>query len=175
VSVERDVIYDPGHEGTEIFVDCDKGGAPMRFVDNVLRPGPSTWHKLVQYDFREAGDEKVKLAYGDPDCAAGWQGVTLTQADPARQQQVFDAVLAHAGSRPADRDATDRRLVAEAKAGTGSLKDHGEDVVAGPTGPAVFTMPAEPFAKGPDGQLAIAGALCRAHLALGGLHYAGCA
>ncbi|HVW92251.1 MAG TPA: hypothetical protein VHB74_06550, partial [Devosia sp.] len=47
VSVERDVIYDPGHEGTEIFVDCDKGGAPMRFVDNVLRPGPSTWHKLV--------------------------------------------------------------------------------------------------------------------------------
>lgn len=174
VSLERNVIYDPGHEGTEIFVDCDRGGAPMRFVDNVLRPGPSTWHKIVQYDFREAADENVKIAYGDPDCAAGWQGLTVTQADPARQQQIFDSVLAHAGSRPADRDATDQRLVAEAKSGTGGLKDRGEDVVAGPAGPSVFTMPAEPFAKGPDGQLAIADALCRAHLALGGLPYAGC-
>lgn len=174
VSSERNVVYDPGHEATEIFLNCTKGDPPMQFTDNVLKPGPSTWHKIIQYDYRRADNEDVRLTYGDPSCAAAWPTLAVTLADPETQAQVFDDVLTHAGSRPNNRDATDTRIVMQARTGTGALKDHGDIVAAGPPGPSVFVMPADPFAKLPDGQLAIADALCQAHLKLGGLPYAGC-
>lgn len=47
--------------------------------------------------------------------------------------QVFEYVLASAGARPRERDAIDRRLVAEVRAGTGSLVDSQDDVGGYPT------------------------------------------
>jgi hypothetical protein len=42
--------------------------------------------------------------------------------------QVEAHVLAHAGARPWDRDAVDRRIVREVKAGTGRLIDDEQEV-----------------------------------------------
>ncbi len=50
--------------------------------------------------------------------------VTIPNYTPIHNSQTMDYVLANVGSRPAQRDSADRRIVDEARNGTGSRKDH---------------------------------------------------
>jgi hypothetical protein len=169
VSAERNVVANPGKRAIQVFVDCADGQAPMRFADNVLRPGPDTRVGISLYDFRDDSDEDREIAYGDPSCDAGWRGISLSLADEARQLQIVESVLAHAGSRPVARDRIDDRLILEARGNSGRFRDEPEMIAAGPPGDRVFVMPDDPLAQDSNGRLAIEKALCSAHLSLGGL------
>lgn len=172
VSAERNVVYNPGNEATQVFVDCTRGQLPMSFIDNVLIPGPETRRNLELYDFQS--EERKPIQFGDPSCSTAWHTVTLSLADKARAAAIFGAVLTHAGSRPVDRDPVDLRILAELNSNTGSQKDQGETFSLPSSGQRIFEMPEDPDAMAANGATALANALCAAHLALGGLAYEGC-
>lgn len=174
VSAERNVVANPGKRAIQIFVDCKNGQAPMQFADNVLLPGPDTRVGIPLYDFRDDSNEDREIAYGDPACAKGWDGLALSLADDGRQQEIESSVLAHAGARPSARDAVDARLVSEVTSNAARFRDQPEVFALPAQGSRVFVMPDDPLAPDEAGRLAIETALCSAHLALGGLPSATC-
>lgn len=172
VNVERNVVYNPVQVGIEIFVDCDAVEPPRRIANSVLIPGPSTYDEVALYNFNNYDYDIDE--YGDPDCKRGWDSLDFVEADEATERAVTRSVMAHVGARPKDRNATDQRVLREVETRTGQIRDTPTRERTAGNGRSYFSMPADPFAVGADGRLAIEVALCEAHLALGGLPSRSC-
>jgi hypothetical protein len=151
--IVNNVVYDPGtwamRLGAVLNEWVDSGITPdgprVSIVSNVMRHGPSTPPERAM-----VGSNSNGSAYLEDNLAFDAEGRPATVVDarvvqlPARPTwpigldvlpaaQVFERVLATAGARPRERDAVDTRIVAEVRAGTGSLVDSQDDVGGYPT------------------------------------------
>lgn len=124
-------------------------------VGNVMRHGPNSNPALALFRFVGNGDLELHLAdnlafnrTGEPIGVVfednRYGGKILPQsarvhwppgleARPAAD--VFEQVLQNAGARPWDRDAVDRRIVEQTRAGTGRVIDSEQEVGGYPAGP----------------------------------------
>ena len=153
-AVVNNLIYDPGKRGVHVNLHASEWdghphqAARMSVVGNVLRAGPSSAKDLAMV--MVGGDGPVELymadnlafdASGRPLPALGRYGASAVEpalsARPiewptgltaAPAAGVEAAVLANAGARPWDRDAIDRRIVAQVRARTGRIIDSEADV-----------------------------------------------
>lgn len=171
-SVERNVVYNPGQVGIEIFVACEGGEPARRIAKSVLIAGPDTYGEVKLYNFN---NYEVDIdGYGDPACKQGWASLDFEEATEDEARDVTASVLAHAGARPNDRNATDRRILDEVVARSGQVRDEPTNEITRGNGRRYFEMPADPLAEDDNGRMAIDLALCQAHLALGGLPSSTC-
>ncbi len=151
-AVINNLIYNPGPRAVHYNLIAEewKGQAfetgAMALVGNVLRAGPSTPADVAFFSFGGSGNlellERDNLAVdrlGRPLPASGRYTTSPARVDasdvpmPAGlvavpAEQVQDAVVANAGARPWDRDATDRRIVADTIEGRGAIIDSEQDV-----------------------------------------------
>lgn len=124
--------------------DVARGPSRAAIVGNVFRPGPSTEFDSVIWMTDVPPGTEV-FAHDNLSPQAGTDGWALVQGEregvvrattppvwvepltvlPARD--VLEVVLAGAGARPADRDAVDRRIVAEVRGGGGRIIDSQRD------------------------------------------------
>lgn len=137
--VVNNLIYNPGFSGFHVYPKPEVGPTNVAVVGNVLLAGPDTRPRI--YSFSMGINPGSKIYYAD-NKAVGT--VAFTETEKARGQPVpfvdtppvwFDwikplpssavekDVLADVGARPDDRDATDKRIIAEVSSNTGSIKD----------------------------------------------------
>jgi hypothetical protein len=86
--------------------------------------------------------------------------------------------MRHAGARPAERNAIDRRVVASVDDNSGRIIDDPEEVGGYPEVPVVTheaALPSDPFVTSPlDGKTRLEAWLCLRHLEVGGAPTAEC-
>jgi pectate lyase len=165
--VVNNLIYNPGPRAVHYNLIGEEWGdrAPERgsvaLLGNVLRSGPSTPADIALFTFGGSGDVELFLAdniavdrLGRALAETGRYStapskiVRLKQAPalPAGVQarpaaQVQDFVIRNAGARPWDRDAVDRRIVADAIEGRGGVIDSEQEVEGYPQ----YAPTGEPF------------------------------
>lgn len=179
------LIVNPGQNAVH-FYDVE-APTPIRasVIGNVVVAGADTKHTvtavLIPDDMAEkAPDAQIYLSGNR--AAAGPltnRGDFKLVASPPVQladaiappDDVRAWVLRHAGARPADRDAVDRRIVAGAEAGTARIIDNPAQVGGLADTPPVFAaaaVPSNPFGASLDGLTRVEVWLCERHLTLGG-------
>jgi hypothetical protein len=141
-AVINNLIYNPGNQALHFYGRAAGEPTLAAVIGNVVRAGPSTRPFLDMFDrsgltagsrlhFRDnLADGAATFQPSSPraaiDPAAFVAAPPLPLADdlaPMPAAEVTAAVLARAGARPWDRDATDRRIVAEVAARTGGIRD----------------------------------------------------
>lgn len=160
----NNLIYDPGQRAVHYnLVDEEwaehldrKQVGELSLRGNVLRGGPST-EPLAFFMFGGAGDVRLHLddniavdRIGQPLPLIGRYSTSRAGVLPMRgapplppgvrllaAADVQDAVLAHAGARPWDRDDVDRRILANVVEGRGAIIDHEDEVGGYPVVPEV--------------------------------------
>lgn len=139
--VLNNVIYNPGWSGFHVYDKPKYGPTIASVVGNVLIAGPDTRPTLSSFP---KGINPGSRIYYDDNLVIGTKAFDPTEPngktkgpagfvdkppiwfpwlEPLPSSKVEDAVLADVGARPSDRDATDRRIIAEVVARTGSIKD----------------------------------------------------
>lgn len=142
-------IFDPGKRAIHYNLWASEWGSHphqtgrLALVGNVLKGGPSTDHAIALFMLGGEGD--VELYQAD-NVATGRDGSPLPMfgryrnatgkiieidksaampaaIEPVAASAVTETVLAHAGARPWDRDAVDRRLIDEVRSGSGHIID----------------------------------------------------
>jgi len=146
--IVNNLVYDPGtwamRLGAVLGEWTDSGITPegprVSIVSNVMRHGPSTPPERAMVGSNSNGsayleDNLAFTASGAPASVVDARVVELVERpswpvglEVLPASQVFERVLATAGARPRERDAVDARIVAEVRAGTGSLVDSQDDV-----------------------------------------------
>jgi len=139
--VLNNLVYNPGYRSMRISDPEDSGPTIASIVGNVLRTGPSTENDyLVSFSPPLKQGTQVYLLNNvastvvhmsrtlgfDPivDIAPIW----IPTLDVRPSSAVTDWVLAHAGARPADRDAVDERIVRDVLDSRGRIIDSQNDV-----------------------------------------------
>jgi hypothetical protein len=146
--IVNNVVYNPGTWAIRLGpVDSEWAsagvvpeGPRLSIVGNVLRHGANTPATLPFVGSNSRGsaylDDNVAVdRAGAPATVASATVATLDER-PAWPEglvalpsgAVVESVLARAGARPKDRDAVDTRIVADFRAGTGSIVDSQDDV-----------------------------------------------
>lgn len=172
VLVANNLVYDPGSQA--IHLDDPEGSGPTfaAIVGNRMISGPDTdlfmamveslaWVKstsrVAMLD-NDPGNRPERISFASDEI---FEDLTSYDDSPVRvtplalrpAAEVEDWVLATAGARPADRDAVDRRVVADVRAGTGHIIDSPAQVGGlEPVTPVVrlLDVPEDPSAD-PDG------------------------
>ena len=150
----NNVIFDPGQRAVHYNLWASEWGdhpyqtGRLALVGNVLKGGASTDRAIAFFMLGGEGD--VELYQAD-NIATDRDGRPLpmlgryrnasgriidvdksvavpADIEPLAASAVSEAVLAHAGARPWDRDAVDRRLVDEVRSGGGRIIDSEADV-----------------------------------------------
>jgi len=154
----NNLIFDPGKRAVHYNLWASEWGdhpyqtGRLAVVGNVLKGGPSTDRAIAFFMLGGEGDVEL---YREDNIAVDNQGAALpmigryTNAsgsptgrlievavrpklpldlDPLPASEVVDAVLAHAGARPWERDAVDRRVIDDVKSGGGRIIDSENDV-----------------------------------------------
>ncbi|MGD8698399.1 MAG: Ig-like domain-containing protein [Gemmatimonadales bacterium] len=159
--VANNLIYDPGYQSVRISDAYDTGPSLVSVVGNVLVTGPSTINdylvsigsstkegtgvyladNIAPTVLRISSDLQIDPLVGTPPI---WTDpLTLRATDDVRAW-----VLAHAGARPADRDAVDLRIVSEVVQGGGRIINSQTEVGGWPAQPArsrLLQIPTDPF------------------------------
>jgi hypothetical protein len=147
--VVNNLIYDPGPRAVhynliaEEWADHERQLGSLALIGNVLRAGPSTPPDLALFMIGGSGDIEL---YTSDNIANDRLGRPLTEigryttgtarvirvrkaptlpegVKPLAATDVQDAVIRTAGARPWDRDAEDRRIVADTIEGRGEIID----------------------------------------------------
>lgn len=160
-AIVNNLIYNPGPRAVHYnLIAAEWGEQPyqngrMTLIGNVLRAGPSTPPDLALLMLGGSGDlelfERDNLAVdriGRPLPLHGrhttgearlvpLEEMPVIQglAPPVASAQVQDAVIRNAGARPWDRDAVDRRIVADVIEGRGQIIDSQQQVEGYPEQP----------------------------------------
>jgi hypothetical protein len=151
--IVNNVVYDPGiwaiRLGAVLNEWVDSGITPegprVSVVGNVMLHGVDTPadRELIGSNSNGAAYLEDNLAFDRAGAAAAVVEATVArlgqppswpeglEAVPA--STVLESVLAHAGARPADRDAVDLRIVADVRGRTGRIIDSQDDVGGYPT------------------------------------------
>ncbi len=148
--VVNNLIYQPGFEGFHIYTDPDYPGATLvSVVGNKVIGWPSgtTWYRTryplcadgynpgTQIYYQDNLVEGTTIAF-DPTETFGTppQAVPVVSTPPIpisvtplASSAVEASVLTNAGARPADRDATDTRIISEVMTRTGQIRDNPTD------------------------------------------------
>ncbi|MGD8698398.1 MAG: hypothetical protein PVJ43_03855, partial [Gemmatimonadales bacterium] len=139
--VLNNLIYNPGYRSMRISDPEGSGPTIASIVGNVLRTGPSTDNDYLisfsanlkpgtqVYLFDNIARTQVHTSRGlglDPivDKAPIW----IPTLNVKQSGEVTDWVLAHAGARPADRDAVDQRIIRDVRESRGRIIDSQNDV-----------------------------------------------
>jgi len=146
-------IFDPGQRAVHYNLWASEWGSHpyqtgrLALVGNVLKGGASTDRAIAFFMLGGEGDVELyqadNLATGRDgrplpmfgryrEATGAVIGIDKSAAMPADIQllaasAVTESVLAHAGARPWDRDAVDRRLIDEARSGAGRIIDSEAD------------------------------------------------
>jgi hypothetical protein len=138
--VINNVIYNPGWSAFHVYAKKEAGPTIASVVGNLLIAGPDSRKALRSFPKGLVPDSKIyyydNLAIGAEAFLAEKKALTSLVNEPPiwfpwlhllPAKAVEEAVLADVGARPWDRDETDRRIVAEVLARTGSIKDTSPD------------------------------------------------
>jgi hypothetical protein len=157
--VVNNLIYNPGPRAVHYNLILEEWGdrtpeiGRMALIGNVLRAGPSTPDDVALFSFGGSGDIELYAAdniavdrLGRPLAETGRYSTSPTRILPLKTApalppgvtpmpaaQVQDFVVRNAGARPWDRDAIDRRIVADVIEGRGSVIDSENEVEGYPT------------------------------------------
>ncbi len=160
-AVINNLIYNPGTRAVhynliaEEWGDQPRQAGQLTLLGNVLRAGPSTTSDLALFTFGGSGDvelyAKDNIAVdrlGRPLPAEGRYTTASASVRHVEQpvsmpeglkvlaaSEVQDAVIRNAGARPWDRDAIDRRIVADTIEARGEIIDSEQDVGGYPVQP----------------------------------------
>lgn len=158
-AIVNNLIYNPGRRAIHYNLLAEEWEkhpyqtGQMVLVGNVVRAGPSTSPDLALLMVGGAGDLEF---YAEDNLSVDRSGNALPDLghyragtgqarqvevrplwpaglNPLPSAAVQDSVLRNAGARPWDRDAVDRRIVAEAIAGEGRIIDSEQEVGGYPT------------------------------------------
>ena len=155
-AVINNLIYDPGPKAVHYNLIAEEWGAhpyqlgQLTLIGNVLRAGPSTPPDVALLTLGGSGDLEVYAAdniaidrLGRPLPAEGLYTAAAASIrhvekpptmpaglEPLAAVEVQDVVIRHAGARPWDRDAIDRRIVADTIEARGEIIDS-EQAVGG--------------------------------------------
>jgi hypothetical protein len=137
--VVNNLVYNPGFNGFHVYAKPEAGPTRVSVVGNVLIGGPSSRKKLFSFGMGiNPGSEvyyadnltigataftETETAKGEPVPFVKSPPVWFDWLKPTPASEVEAATLADVGARPDDRDATDRRIIAEVRSRTGSIKD----------------------------------------------------
>ena len=139
--VVNNLIYNPGWSGFHVYAKPKTGPTVAAVVGNLLIAGPDSHPAL--WSFSKGINPGSTIHYRDNRAVGAKAFVPNERAGKAKQpvsfvdeppiwfpwievlpvNQVETAVLADVGARPWDRDDTDRRIIAEVLARTGSIRD----------------------------------------------------
>jgi hypothetical protein len=180
-------IVNPGQNAIHFYAVGSTAPTRASVINNVIEAGPDTKPNLIGVlapmgkNGRPSNDQIYvagnQQALGPRARAVvNGDGLNLADKGPVRGETwkllpartVKKDVLTYAGTRPADRDPTDRRLLDEIAAGT-------ERIVSAP--PEADMVPPEPthrVAAAPADLRGLRSWLCREHLAVGGAPSADC-
>jgi hypothetical protein len=158
--VANNLIYDPGYQAIRISDADDSGPSLVSVVGNALVTGPSTVNDyLVSIGSSTKAGTGVYLADNlaptvvrissdlllDP--LVGTPPIWTVPLTLRTSGDVQAWILAHAGARPADRDAVDLRIVTEVLQGGGKIIDSQTEVGGWPVQRSVqrpLQIPADP-------------------------------
>lgn len=145
VAIVNNLIYNPLHNAIHFYPDRQRLPTRAVIVGNVVVAGPDTRPRLVTFghglnpgsEFHMLDNRAIGTQAFMPEERAGRKGeepVTRVAvpplplpATPLPSAAVEAHVLAQAGARPADRDATDRRIIAEVRDRKGRVRDEPPD------------------------------------------------
>jgi len=143
--VLNNLIYDPRYAALHFYEHAGSGETLASAVGNVVIAGPDTRPELPAL---AKGINPGSQIFLDNNLSLGTRAFDRSERLPARVKaspfveappiwfdalqplkaaDVEDAVLDDVGARPWDRDATDKRIVAEVRSRTGGIKDHPVD------------------------------------------------
>lgn len=186
-------IVNPGQNAIHFYGKNSIAPTRATVVNNVIEAGldtkPSIVAVMVPLGVRAATNDRIfvdgNVAILDPrgkPLAMG-TGLPILEAAPVRAatwtllptDAVKSDVTALAGSRPADRDKTDRRLIAQIAHGQARVVDTPPETMptSAPTRQPSLP-PADPFGVGAHGRRPIEIWLCERHFAVGGAPSAEC-
>ena len=145
--VVNNFIYNPGFGGLQIYMELTQGPTLVTAVGNVVQAGANTRSSLtifhnqgvnpgskVYYQDNLAVGTKAWDAHEVPPMRKGQTAaepspfvdappVPLGDIKPMPAKEVEEYVLTHAGARPQERDALDKRIIEEVRARKGKIRD----------------------------------------------------
>lgn len=168
VSLIRSAVVNPGFSSTEVFLKCTAPQPTFYLWNNILVPGHDTRGGLPQYRFV---DDITRKPIEPGSSCAGFSSVRRSDLQGDAVSRQLETILTSVGSRPARRDPYAADTINRAINGTGRIISTPPTVqdVAPVSQKMSFEMPTKPFSRSSRGRMNIEEALCRAHLALGGL------
>ena len=143
--VLNNLIYNPRYAALHFYPHEGSGPTRVTAVGNVVIPGPDTAGALPALSKGINPDSKIFYDDNIPSGTGAFDREERVPGDPAADPFVgvppiwFDdlralsaseverTILASVGARPADRDATDARIIGEVSIRSGRVKDHPDD------------------------------------------------
>lgn len=143
--IVNNLVYNPGRVGLHFYANRGMEPTTVSAVGNVVIAGPDTRSPLLA--FQQGLPPGTRIYYNDnqatgttafdpqerPHNDSGFAfesrpPIWIDGIKPLPASRVVDYVLANAGARPFDRDATDRRIIAEVTARSGNIRNEPADV-----------------------------------------------
>jgi hypothetical protein len=195
--IANNYVVNPGQDAIHSYNSGSPEASRATIVNNVIQAGPDTQPKLFGVLLRPSNSVTVKNEFyldGNQDVGFGPAMKKISDVFDIQPVQlppisasdwtllptsdVKAYVLKHAGTRPADRDPVDARLLQQIATGTERIIDHPED--AGPLPQIAPTvgkadLPDRPLEVSPKiGKTRLELWLCLKHLELGGVQSRSC-
>jgi len=185
--VANNYIVNPGQNAIHFYETESEEATRATLVNNVIEAGPDTKPSLnaillpappagvapdavyVEGNSTELSAKATPLAV-----AAGQEAAESVPVEGASwrllpTEAVKDNVLKYAGTRPADRDAVDRRLLSQIADGSEKIVDAPPETPdIEPKTERVAAVPDDPFAATTDGRSRLEDWLCKEHFKVGG-------
>lgn len=185
--VANNFIYNPGRNSVHVYQGAN---TRVSIIGNVTLKGPDTDERMTPFQIQgdlSTDSPGAEIYAADNHCCDGragsgdWRPDDPLAAEPVTVSaswrvipaaDVWSHVSRYAGSRPAERGATDARIVSGAERGDGRVIDSPQEVGGDPIAPGTEKAPAMPDRPlelaGGSGMTRLAAWLCLRHFEVGG-------